>query len=309
MLDQRIKFRHLTCFLEVARLKSVVKAADILAISQPAVSKTIRELEDVLGVELFDRSHRNVVLTPFGEVFQRYAGASVTALKQGVDSVAQARAGGAVMVKVGALPTVSTKVMPLAMRLFKESGLRTTVRIITGDNAILISQLRLGDLDGVVGRLASPDLMTGLAFEHLYSEPVVCVVRQGHPLLRQQPFNLHAIADFTILMPTAGSIIRPVVDRLLIAHGLGVIPDQIETVSMAFGRSYVRDNNAVWIISRGVVADDMAKGMLVELPVDTTETKGQVGLTTRADLPPNLPGQLLMAAIRRAAQQFARDAA
>ena len=58
---QRIKFRHLIYFAEVARLGSVIKAADALRISQPAVSKTLRELEEELGVDLFDRSHRNVV--------------------------------------------------------------------------------------------------------------------------------------------------------------------------------------------------------------------------------------------------------
>ncbi len=304
MLDQRIKFRHLTGFLEVARLKSVVKAADSLSISQPAVSKTIRELEDVLGVALFDRSHRSVVLTPFGEVFQRYAGASVTALKQGVDSVAQALSGTGVTVTVGALPTVSAHVMPLAMQLFKQGGFNSMVRIITGDTGVLISQLRLGDADLVVGRLASPDDMAGLAFEHLYSEPVVLAVRPSHPLLQGPGCDIRRMSDFTVLMPPAGAIIRPVVDRLLIAHGITTLPDQIETVSVPFGRQYTRQTDAIWIISRGVVADDVATGLLAELPVESSETLGQVGLTTRVDLPPSLPGQWLMAAIRRAARQI-----
>ena len=71
MLDHRIKFRHLTCFLEVARQRSVVKAADTLSITQPAVSKTIRELEEHLDARLFDRSKRGVTLTDFGKVFLR----------------------------------------------------------------------------------------------------------------------------------------------------------------------------------------------------------------------------------------------
>ena len=66
MIDPRIKLRHLVCFLEVARLKSVVNAAELLHISQPAVSKTIQELEQLLGANLFDRSKRKLFLTPFG---------------------------------------------------------------------------------------------------------------------------------------------------------------------------------------------------------------------------------------------------
>lgn len=301
-VDQRVKFRHLQCFLEVARQQSVVKAAASLSVTQPAVSKTIRELEELLGVALFERRGRGVALTRFGEVFLRYAGASVTALRQGIDSISQARAKGGVAIKVGALPTVSTQVMPRAVLLFKQEHIGTVVRVVTGQNSVLLSQLRTGDLDLVVGRLADPELMTGLSFEHLYSERVSFVVRPGHPLLKAKPFNLAKIAAYTVLMPTEGSIIRPLVDRFLIANGIGSPPDQIETVSMAFGRRYTRMSDAVWLISRGVIAEDLADGVLAELPVATEGTTGPVGLTTRADIPPSLPAVMLMQTIREAAR-------
>ena len=86
----RIKFRHLQCFLETSRQGSVGKARVSLSINRPAVSQTLRELEEVLGVKLFDRSKRKISLTRFGDVFLRHASTSVTALKQGVDSITQA---------------------------------------------------------------------------------------------------------------------------------------------------------------------------------------------------------------------------
>lgn len=304
-LDRRVKYRHLQCFLEIARQRSVVKAAAALSVTQPAVSKTIRELEELLGVALFERRGRGVALTRFGDVFLRYAGASVTALRQGIDSITQARASGGMAIKVGALPTVSTRVMPLAVSLFKQENTGTIVRVVTGENSVLLSQLRTGDLDLVVGRLADPELMTGLSFEHLYSERVSFVVRPGHPLLRETPFTLAGLTRFTVLMPTEGSIIRPLVDRFFVAHGAAAIPDQIETVSMAFGRRYTRMTDAVWIISRGVIADDLADGVLAELPVESEETTGPVGLTTRADSPPSPPAVILMQTIREAARKRA----
>ena len=300
-LDRRVKYRHLQCFLEIARQRSVVKAAAALSVTQPAVSKTIRELEELLGVALFERRGRGVALTRFGDVFLRYAGASVTALRQGIDSITQARAGGGMAIKIGALPTVSTRVMPLAVSLFKQENTGTVVRVVTGENSVLLSQLRTGDLDLVVGRLADPELMTGLSFEHLYSERVSFVVRPDHPLLRAKPFNLAGFTRYTVLMPTEGSIIRPLVDRFFVAHGIASIADQIETVSMAFGRRYTRMTDAVWIISRGVIADDLADGVLAELPVQTAEMTGPVGLTTRADTPPSLSSVMLMQTIREAA--------
>jgi LysR family pca operon transcriptional activator len=299
--DARIKLRHIVCFLEVARLESVVHAAEVLGITQPAASKTIQELEAILGVALFDRSRRNLFLSPCGEVFLRYAGASVTALRQGIDALGQARSEG-VVVKVGALPTVSARILPRAVKRLTAGQLTARTRIVTGPNAYLLSLLRLGDVDLVVGRMAEPEMMLGFSFEHLYSERIVFAVRPGHPLLSDRPFDLASIERFQVLMPPPDSIIRPTVERLLVAHGIGRLRDEVETVSNAFGRSFTRSTDAVWIISEGVVVEDMAEGALVPLPVDTSETLGPVGLTTRTDVALSLPAELLVQSIRDTAR-------
>lgn len=303
MIDSRIKFRHLQTFLEVARQKSVMKAAAILHISQPAVTKTIREMESELGVAVFERDGRGIRITRYGEVFLRHAGAAITALRQGIDSVSNERSGEGVPIRIGALPTVSTRVMPHAISLFLQEETQSRIKIVTGENAVLLEQLRLGDLDLVVGRLAAPEKMTGFSFEHLYSEQVVFAVGASHPLLYSQEDIFSLLAEFPILMPTKASIIRPFVDRFLIANGVATLPTQIETVSDAFGRAFVRSSNAVWIISSGVVADDVDDRSLALLPIDTSETRGPVGLTMRADITPSLPLMILMQTIREAAEE------
>lgn len=306
MIDSRIKFRHLQTFVEVARQKSVMKAAGLLHVSQPAVTKTIRELEQVLGVAVFERDGRGIRITRYGEVFLRHAGAALTALRQGFDSVSQSLHGDAPPIRIGALPTVSSRIMPRAIALFlaEETGVR--IKIVTGENAVLLEQLRVGDLDLVVGRLAAPERMTGFSFEHLYSEQVVFCVRTGHPLSAPGQSVFTGLAGFPVLMPTQGSVIRPFVDRLLIANGVAELPNQIETVSDAFGRAFVRSSDAVWIISAGVVANDIETGQLAALAVDTSETKGPVGLTMRTDAVPSLPQSILMQTIREAALAVGR---
>ncbi|OCP13729.1 pca operon transcription factor PcaQ [Ensifer sp. LC13] len=301
MVDARVKFRHLQTFVEVSRQKSVMKAAELLHVSQPAVTKTIRELEDVLGVAVFERDGRGIKITRYGEVFLRHAGAALTALRQGLDSVSQERAGDGVPVRVGALPTVSTRIMPHAMTLFLKEDTGARIKIVTGENAVLLEQLRVGDLDLVVGRLAAPEKMTGFSFEHLYSEQVVFAVRAGHPLLSGTQSAFARLGEFPVLMPTRASIIRPFVERFLITNGIASLPNQIETVSDAFGRAFVRASDAIWIISAGVVASDVDDGTLAILPIDTSETKGPVGLTVRADAAPSAALSILMQTIREAA--------
>lgn len=304
LINSRVKFRHLHTFVEVARQKSVVKAAEILHVSQPAVTKTIRELEEALGVAMFERDGRGIRITRYGEVFLRHAGAALTALRHGMDSVSQELFDSAPPVRIGALPTVSTRVMPRAMTLFLAEKTGSRIKIVTGDNAVLMEQLRVGDLDLVVGRLALPEKMTGLSFEHLYSEQVVFTVRTGHPLLDTKRSIFEGFADYPVLMPTRESIIRPSVEQFLIANGVASLPTQVETVSDAFGRAFVRSSDAIWIISTGVVAADIEDGVLATLPIDTSETRGPVGLTIRADANPSTPLSILMQTIRQAAAEI-----
>lgn len=296
ILDPRIKLRHLVCFVEVARSRSVAAAAETLNMSQPGATKTIQELETTLGELLFDRSHRRLSLTPAGQLFQHYAETSLLTLGQGVDALRDVRPDA--IIKIGALPTVSAQILPRAVRQFTERGLPVRTRIVTGPNGYLLSLLRAGDVDLVIGRMADPETISGLAFEHLYSEQIVFAVRVGHPLVSAGAFELPMIRDFQILMPPPDSVIRPTVDRLLTAHGVGQLRDDVETVSNAFGRSYTRITDAVWIISKGVVSADLDDGHLAVLPVDTAETLGPVGLTTRVGTSLSPAAQFLTQAIR-----------
>lgn len=297
-MDARIKFRHLQTFLEVARQRSVGKAADALAITQPAVTRTVRELEDILGVSLFEREGRGIRISHFGEIFLKHAGESLAAVQRGMDSVAQALKSEGPPVRIGTLPTASATFMPGAVAQFLASGTGSQVTIASGENRALLSSLRLGELDLVVGRLAAPEVMTGLFFEPLYTEEVVLVVRASHPLLARRNFTLNALANFVVLMPPSGAVIRPFVDRLFLTNGIPELPRTIETVSDSFGRAFVARNDAVWIISRGVVADELSSGRLVALDIDTSETRGAVGLTTRDGVEPSASLSLMMQAIR-----------
>lgn len=298
-MDVRIKFRHLQTFIEVARQKSVGRAADVLSITQPAVTRTIRELEDYLGVDLFEREGRGIRITRFGEVFLRHAGESIAAVNRGVDSIAQARNSLGPPLRIGALPTASATFLPDAVAEFLDAGTGSQVTIVTGENRWLLDALRLGDLDLVVGRLAAPELMTGLHFEPLYSEEVGFVVRGGHPLLARRNFSLTELQNYTVLMPTRGSVIRPLVDRFLLSHGIPELTNVIETVSDSFGRAYLERHDAIWIISRGIVLSEVQSGRMALLDIDTSETtRGAVGFTTRADAVPNLSMSIMITTIR-----------
>ncbi|MFA6264882.1 MAG: pca operon transcription factor PcaQ [Pseudolabrys sp.] len=308
MISNRIRFRHLHCFLAIAQHHSVGAAADALAITQPALSKTLRELEDELGVRLFERGRRGMTLSRFGEIFLQHAAGSIASLHHGIDSIDVAREAGAHAVTVGALPNVAARLMPEAVRLFNQNASGTLVRIVDGGNSRLLDQLRLGELELVVGRLAKGEHMTGLIFDHLYSESLSIVVRRKHPLAAAKRFTLASIAAYPWILPDQGTIIRQEVDRFLLAEGITALVTIIESTSVSFGRAFVDASDVVWFVPSGVVQADIGNGRLTALPTPADSMEGPVGITTRADVAPTPTGRLMIEAVRRAARALSEPA-
>ena len=300
MLDSRIRFRHLHCFLTIAQERSVGRAARALSISQPALSKTLRELEDALGVILFNRDKKGMTLTRFGEVFRQHTTASIASLRRGIDTIKMTQVEGAFEVAVGVLPNVSAQVMPLAVQMFKQKAPSTNVRILAGGNAWLLDLLRLGELDLVVGRLAQSEQMTGLIFEHLYSQRVTAAVRPRHPLASAKRVSIGMIGEFPFVIPNRDTIIRDELDRFLIAQGLPLPDNVVETTVSAFGKNYVRSSDAIWFVPRGAIEADIADGSLVELSINNHMMEGPVGLTTRADIAQTSATLLMIESVRKA---------
>ena len=281
MIDRRIKFRHIQCFTEIVRHKSLKTAAQHLHLTQPAISKTLKELEEIVGSDLLVRNRGGVSLTKQGEVFLHFSQMSLAALQQGLNGEAQLEKAGKVSLLVGALPSVAARLMPDVVQAFADLAPDVTLHIHDGPYGYLIEELRQGRLDVVIGRMGAPEVVKGIAFTQLYDEHVEFVVRKGHPLLAHP--DIHRLSDWPVIFPPKASAIRPLVERALVAQGVGEIGIKVESVSGAFGRNYALSNDAVWIISNGVVAKELESGALVRLLFDTSLTKGPVGLMARTD--------------------------
>lgn len=300
LLDPRIKLRHISCFLEVNRQRGVVAASQALGLSQPAVSKSIAELEELLGTALFDRSGRKLVLTRQGEIFARHAMTAAAAIREGIESMDLSRSS-QTMVRLGALPTVEVEVVPQAVALFLRSPLACRVHVESGPSSHMLAMLRDGNLDFIVGRLASPEVMNGLVFEHLYSEQLAFAVRPSHPLAQKRSLSYRELEPYPMLLPPANAIIRPIVDSLFIAGGAGHFGNEVETVSNSFARAFTLENNAIWTISKSVIANDLETGQLVSLSLDTSASHGPVGITMRSNEQRNVVTDAMMDAVRQAA--------
>lgn len=302
-MDRRIKFRHLDAFSAIARAGSFKQAAAELNLTQPAISKALKELEGILGVALMERDRSGVKLTQKGEVFLQFAEQSTAALRHGLRSV---RTGGAAKehLKLGVLPSVASSLLPRAVSVFSEGNPDTLLEVHEGPHQDLTSRLRSGRLDLVVGRLGRPETMQGLVFRQLYSEEVVVVAAPTSAATSVRHFE--DLDKFRVLYPPSESAIRPLVARMLISRGVPLFQNRIETASAAFGRAVtLADPNTVWIISRGVVIDDIREGRLTQLEIDTRPTIGAVGIMSVADEVPTPAFRAFSTALLRAVRKQA----
>ncbi len=297
----RLRLRHVRCFLEIARVESVSLAADRLNITQPAVSRSLKELEEVLGTKLFAREGRGLRLNEAGRVFQSHAAASMTELMRGYDRLAKE---GAVSVRlsVGALPTASSELLPRAVLRFRDELPRVRLHILTGPNWLLFNQLRDGSLGAVVGRMPEKEAATGVTFRQLYIEDVVLVCRPGHPILTHQRPEDH-VADFDLILPPAGAVIAPTVERYLASIGLPEMRGAIETVALPVGRKIVSLSDALWFISRGVVADELRAGSLMAVALASPLLSGPVGISVARSAPISVERSVLVECLEQAAEQ------
>ncbi|WP_136439894.1 pca operon transcription factor PcaQ [Pacificoceanicola onchidii] len=301
MLDRRIKLRHIEAFAAIARHGQLKLACDALNLSQPALSKTLKELEDALGSRLMDRDRSGVALTAEGEVFLEFAGQGLAALHRGVEGVGAIRAGGKDQLKVGSLPSVAARLMPPAVTLFTRMAPGTRLVLRDGGHGALTADLRSGALDMVIGRMGTPEMMQGISFTQLYLERVVCVCDPGHPLHRTISLTVQDLTEWPVLYPPEGAAIWPLLERWRMAEGLPDFPNRLDCVSGAFGRHYVPGTEALWFISEGVVAQDIAAGRLAALPLDLSLTSGPVGLMTRPETTPSRAQSLFARALQNAA--------
>jgi LysR family pca operon transcriptional activator len=301
--NSRIKFRHLQCFLAVAQLGSVQRAANSLSVTQPAVSKTIAELEAILGIRLFERGRHGAVPTHQGRLFTPHASACVAALRDGVDELLRHGVDAPSTVALGVLPTVASVLLPPALAAFRAQRPEVSVRIWTDSNARLIERLKAGDAEFVIGRVSEPESMAGMSFEHLYRDPLAVVVRTGHALLDANHVTAANLAAFPVAVPPFGTLIRQSAESVLTAFGAHAPISLIETMSVSLGRALALHNNAVWFVPLSVVEHDIGVGLLATLPMPFAGTDEPIGLIRRNDHAPAAAVDGLIDAIRAAGWQ------
>jgi DNA-binding transcriptional LysR family regulator len=294
-----IGLRHLSCFVVVAQERTLARAAARLHLSQPAVSKTLSELERMAGRHLVDRGRAGTSLTAAGEQFLKYATEVTQAMDAAAAALSAAGAAQAATVHVGALYTVAGGLLARAIARLHARRPDVACTVEMAHNPELLDALKAGELDFAVGRMAEPSMMRGVSFELLYAESVAAVVRPGHPLLRTGGLvSPRALLSYLVLIPQDGTAPRLQAEGIFAAGGLGLPVRRVETQSSSVARSLTLLSDAVWITPAHAVALDVERGWLSRVNVPVPAAAEPVGLLSRSGGRPGELAEALMGILR-----------
>ncbi|WP_157015561.1 LysR substrate-binding domain-containing protein [Mesorhizobium xinjiangense] len=298
--ERRIRFRHIRTFLEVARQRSVSRAAERLHTAQPAVSRSLRELETEIGRPLFERTSGGLILTKAGARLYHFADMGIAHLSTGIAEASGE--GQAEVVTLGALPNITRRVLPEIILEFKRIHPEVVVRLLTGTNIDLLGKLRTGEVDFVIGRLADPDTMTGLSFEHLLYEILAFAARPGHPLAGLDKVTVVDINRYPVIIPQPETVIRAELDKFMIAQGLPRFDDTVETTSFEFAKPFLLHSDAIVALPLGAMEPELSEGILIQLAAPTEALRGPVGLSFFPGRQLSPPASFLLTILRERIQ-------
>lgn len=301
LIRARLKTRQLLLLVALSEEGNIHRAAQVLNMTQPAASKLLKDLEDILGVQLFDRLPRGMRPTWYGETMIRHARAALNSLNQANDEVQAAKTGQFGQVNLGAITSPGVVLLPMAIAAVKQAhpNLRITVHIEASN--VLIEQLNRGNLDLMVGRLSGKHGKTDLHYETISNESVCAVARPGHPLFDRPQLSLAELLDFCWIVPPVGSVMRHKFDLMLQELDLRQLTNRVETSSLLFLTQMMQQSDMVSIMAADVARYYASHGMLRILPLDLPCEMEPFGLITRRDLPLSPAAEVLLAALKAAA--------
>ncbi|HIH5239348.1 TPA: LysR substrate-binding domain-containing protein [Raoultella ornithinolytica] len=298
LFSQRIRLRHLHTFVAVAQQGTLGRAAETLNLSQPALSKTLNELEQLTGTRLFERGRLGAQLTLVGEQFLTHTVKVLDALNTAGQALNRKEGLNNDVVRIGALPTAALGILPTVIGQFHKQQKDITLQVATMNNTMLLAGLKSGEIDIGIGRMSDPELMSGLNYELLFLESLKLVVRPGHPLL-QETVTLSRVMEWPVVVSPKGTIPRQNAETLLQSQGCKIPAGCIETLSASLSRQLTVDYDYIWFVPSGAVKDDLRRGLLTALPVPTQGAGEPIGILTRVDATFSSGAQTLLSAIRK----------
>jgi DNA-binding transcriptional LysR family regulator len=288
-----VEIRHFLTFRAVLREGSFLKAARALGLAQPTVTLHVQELEEDLGLELFDRRGRKRLLTRAGELFAERALPILEGLDALTESMAEIRDARGGRLHIGSIePAASERITPILSRLRRE---RPALRIrldVSGTEGVSRG-VASGEAD--LGICSAPPAELALKFEPLFSQELVLLVPSRHPLARSASVRASDLEGEPLLVTEQGCAYRGAVEAAFQKRGVQPLW-ALETGSIETLKAAVRQGLGIALLPRSPSLPSPGsrpQGGVVKTMSDLVIAL-QVGLATRPGAGPAPPALAML---------------
>lgn len=273
-----LKLRHMQLLVALDDMRHVGRAADLLNISQPAVSKSLSEIERGLGLRLFERGARGIVPTEYGDCLVGLSRDTLQRLEATGERLRHLQHGAGGRVRVGVLPVAAPVLVPRAVMRLRERA--PSCRVVLHEAMVdrLLQMLHEEQLDLVVGTVPPASSTSGL-MQRVFAEEegVVVVCGAHHPLAALPRVETSALAAHALVIPTVGTVFRTMVERTLDALDLSVGGALTESGSITAINTLLRETEALSVYPRHLARHYVQLGWLQVLPVTVPRIAVPVG--------------------------------
>ena len=274
----------LKALLAVAQLRSESRAARALAISQPAVHRSLRALEHLCGASLFQKSARGTRLTDAGEVLLRRTKLAFSEVRALEGDIAAWRGQLRGRVVVAALPLSVGMVLPQAVDAVLRRHPEMEIDIVDGTYESLLQQLRSADVDLIVGALRPSSVFDDVRQELLFEDDLAVVASAGHPSLALPNPGLGDLLKWEWVVPLEGTPASAALTNAFVEQGLAAPLGSLRASSPAMTRALVLQTGRLAVASRGqALEENHAGGLLRIVPVPLPGTKRSIGVIVRGE--------------------------
>lgn len=303
------KPRHLQLLVALDDIRHLGKVAASINVSQPAVSKTLGELERGLGLKLFERTARGVVPTTYGECLIRHARAMLSELAQARDELRGLASGSSGSIRVGVFATAALELFPRALALLNSRRPGISVLAREGTVETLLPDLLLGNLDLIVGRLPDGRGAQELGEKTLMEEGVNVVAGRHHPLARRKRLRWSDLKPYPWVLPPVNTLLREPLERVFEIHGIAIPANRIETLSVHVIRAYLHYTDAIAALAADVSRYYESLGLLAILPLELPRLVRPVGVVWNRHRPLTPGTQALIQCLEEAGRLGRQPAA
>lgn len=273
-----MNLRELEYLVALADQRNFHRAAQVCHASQPTLSAQIRKLEQELGVRLFERSPRGLILTQAGEATVRRARTILDEVAQLRDEAARHSTSGTRRLHLGVFPTLGPYLLPHVVPRFMRSFPSTEILLTEEKSSILLRRLIDGQIDAVL--LAMPVEDPHLTGRKLFSEPLHLAVPCGHELAGRAPAPADALSSQHLMLLEEGHCLRDQALTLCRRYGAREY-DDFRGTSLETLRQMVIAGMGITLLPQLACVGPVASGGMALLPLESGDFRRDIGLFWR----------------------------